>query len=458
MISMATVSAVASFQGLFSCMLCWMKVLLLVAGRSRRFWPLSEKSLFPVCGKPLIGHQIARLREAGLTDITLIGGDHNLDDIHALYPDLPVIRQENLDLGMQGALLSALPSCKSEPVLIVSANDVIESFAYEELAKEAQKKNVDGVLLARKMKTYFTGGYLNVDGNRITGIVEKPGEGNEPSDLVNIVAHIHNDASILLAELNKTTSNKDDAYEVALASLFARHTYHAVPYTGDWQAVKYGWHLLHLLPLLLKDLTKADIHSSAVIHKTAVVEGNVILEEGVRILPHACVIGPAYIGRGTIVGNNALVRGASIGKHCVVGYNTEVKGSVLADHVWTHSTYLGDSVIGENVSFGAGCVTGNFRLDEHEIHSADISGDGQLPTGLTKFGALIGDGCRVGIQVGMNPGVKIGKDSFIAGGLMLTEDVPDASFVRLKDGKNVATPNKTKAPHPKEREKYAKNI
>jgi bifunctional UDP-N-acetylglucosamine pyrophosphorylase/glucosamine-1-phosphate N-acetyltransferase len=431
-----------------------MKILLLLAGRSRRFWPLSEKSLFPICGKALISYQVARLREAGLNDIILIGGPHNLAQVSALFPDLATIEQEDLELGMRGAMLSALPSLKNSPVMIVSANDVIESSAYAAVA--AAIKNADGALLAQKVTSYFPGGYLTINTDRISEIVEKPGAGNEPSDLVNIVAHAHKDASVLLEALKVATSDKDDGYEVALGSLFTTHKYVAVPYQGTWQAVKYGWHLLHLLPLLLNDL-QTSIDPSASIHPSAVIEGNVVIEEGVRVLPHATIIGPCYIGRGTIIGNNALVRGSSIGKHCVIGYNTEVKSCVLADHVWTHSTYLGDSAIGENVSFGAGCITGNLRLDEGEIHSSWQDGT-KLPTGLTKFGALIGDNCRLGIQVGMNPGIKIGPDSFISGGCFVTEDVREKSFVRMKEGKIAMSENTSKAPEPAEREKYKKKV
>ncbi len=432
-----------------------MKVLLLLAGRSRRFWPLSEKSLFPICGKPLIAHQIERLRAAGCDDITLVGGSHNLPAVSALFPDLPTVQQEDLDLGMQGALLSALPSVGDEPVLIVSSNDIIESFAFEELKAAAAERKVGGALLAQRVQRYFPGGYLKVIDGAIASIVEKPGEGNEPSDLVNIVAHIHNDPQTLLGLLKDVRSDRDDGYEQAIAKLFPQQVYRAVPYHGSWQAVKYAWHVLHLLPLLLKD-TKTSIHSTATVHSTAVIEGQVVIEEGARVLPHATIIGPSFIGRGTTIGNNALVRGSSIGRHCVVGYNTEVKSSVLADHVWTHSSYLGDSVVGENVSFGAGCVTGNLRLDEGEIASHWESEP--LPSGLTKFGTIIGADCRIGIQVATNPGVKIGQGTFVAGGTCVSQDIPEGSFVNIKDGKLMVRPNEAKAPAPAEREKYRKRI
>ena len=87
-----------------------MKTLLLVAGRSKRFWPLAEKNLWSVAGKTLLQHQLDRLAAAGCRDVTVVSGKHNLDMIHALFPSLPLVEQEDLEQGMQGALLSALPS------------------------------------------------------------------------------------------------------------------------------------------------------------------------------------------------------------------------------------------------------------------------------------------------------------------------------------------------------------
>ncbi len=428
------------------------KVLLLLAGRSRRFWPLSEKSLFPICGKTLAEHQVETLRKAGCKDITLVVGVHNKKEIKKLFPDLTQIEQKDLDLGMQGACLSALPKMKGEPVLIVSGNDVIEADALRALRAEASMKGVDGAILARKVKRYFPGGYLSAKGGRITGIIEKPGEGNEPSKLVNIVAHVHNDPAALLAALKGMKSGRDDGYEQALQSLFATKTYKAVPYEGLWQPVKYPWHLLHLLPVMLGEIRKQSIDPSAQIHKTAVIEGNVVIGKNVRILPHASVIGPCHIGEGSIVGNNALVRGSSIGERCVVGYSSEVKGSILAGPVWTHMTYLGDSIIGRNVSFGGGCMTGNLRLDEGEI-SSHCDG-AAIPTGLTKLGLIVGDDCRFGIKVSNNPGVKVGPGTFVSGMAMLSHDVPERSFVVVKEGKLEVRQNKMQVPGMEERKKY----
>lgn len=421
-----------------------MRAILIFAGRSKRFWPLSDKSFFPVCGTSLLEEQVRRLRLGGIKDILLVAGEHNRGEAEELFPELPLVLQEDLDLGMRGALLSALPECKEGPVLVVSANDLIDHTAYKDLLKQAKTMKKGGLLLARKVPSYFPGGYLSVKGTRITGIVEKPEPGTEPSDLVNIVAHVHASTTELLKTLKAVRPTRDDGYEVALQKLLHTHPYHVVPYTGTWQPVKYPWHLLGILDCLLPTTGKPRIHKTAKIHKTAVIEGPVIIGPNVKVFAHASVMGPCVVGAGSIIANNALVRGSSIGENCVIGYNTEVARSILGHDVWTHSSYVGDSIIDDHCSFGAGTTSGNLRLDEKEITSV-VQGK-IVGTERTKLGFMMGRDCRTGIHTCMSPGVKIGKHSFISSATLLTKDVPDDSFVKTKGAgdieirKNTATP------------------
>lgn len=433
-----------------------MTAILIFAGRSTRFWPLSEKSFFPIAGTCLLAEQIKRLKSAGMKNIILVAGAHNKKEAKKMFPTMTIVEQKDLELGMRGALLSALPKCKDEKVMIVSANDVIDVSAYKNLITASKDLKSGGVLLARKVKTYFPGGYLSLKGKRITGIVEKPKPGTEPSSMINLVAHVHADKTALLKALKAVKPTKDDGYEQALDALFQAETYTALPYTGPWQAVKYPWHLLDLLPSLLPS-GKPNIHPSATIHKTAVIEGPVTIEAGVKIFAHATVQGPAYIGENTIVANNALVRGSSIGAHSVVGYSTEICRSILMSNVWTHMNYVGDSVIGDNVSLGGGTTTGNLRLDEAEISSM-VQGN-PTPTGRIKFGTIIGSDCRFGFQSSTLPGIKIGSGCFINASTLVSTDIPDQSFVKGKQSTELdVRPNKTQSSHPKDREVFRKKL
>jgi bifunctional UDP-N-acetylglucosamine pyrophosphorylase/glucosamine-1-phosphate N-acetyltransferase len=230
-----------------------------------------------------------------------------------------------------------------------------------------------------------------------------------------------------------------------------------VSYEGVWQAVKYPWHMLSLLGILLPQNIKPKIDKSAKIHPTAVIEGAVVIGKNVKVFAHATVMGPCIIGDDTIIANNALVRGSSIGRRCVIGYNTEVARSVLADDVWTHTSYLGDSVLGSNISLGAGTTTGNLRLDESEISSV-VSGE-SVSTGLGKLGVVLGSGCRTGIHTCFSPGVKIGAGSFINSATLVTQDIPDGSFVKMENvGKLVIRENRTAPANANAREQMRKKL
>ncbi|MBI2524113.1 NTP transferase domain-containing protein, partial [Candidatus Peregrinibacteria bacterium] len=237
------------------------KTLLLAAGSSRRFWPLQEKCRLLICGKTLLEHQMDRLKAGGCDDIICIVGTHNQEWVREISPIITTVTQGEEE-GMRGALIAALPLCKNEPVLIVG-NDFIEADAYGELRENfSSHSHLQGILFAREVTEYFPGGYLTLDKERITAITEKPGEGMEPSNLVNIVAHLHRDASLLLHALQTMPMGGDDGYERALCSLFPRHHYAALPYRGTWFPLKYPWHPLPILSSLLEDSTTQTIHPS----------------------------------------------------------------------------------------------------------------------------------------------------------------------------------------------------
>lgn len=415
-----------------------MKVLVLAAGRSKRMKPIEDKNFLNFLGEPLIKWQLNFLWECGFKDVVLVGGKHNLDKLRALDDDMPmkidVVEQKNLNEGMKGAVLAAEKLIKDEPVLIFSSNDVVEGSAFEAI-KDAIKadKDADGFMLAKKVESYFPGGYLELDSDGyVKRVVEKPAPGKEPSDLVNLVVHYFKEPKKLIKALKEAKSKHDDLYETAIDTIIKNGgRVRAVEYLGYWQPLKFPWHAQNIFHYLLgislagKDMSVSD---SAKIAKTAIVGENVVIDDGAIIMDGAIVKGPAYIGKGAIVAMNSLVRDSNIGEKCVIGFSSEVARSFLGDNVWTHSNYIGDSVIGSDVSFGAGTVVGNLRLDEGIISVRD--GNNKISTETNKFGIITGDHVRVGINVSFMPGTKIGGGSYIGAGIVIGKDIPDNSFVK----------------------------
>ncbi len=391
--------------------------------------PVKDKNFLKFLGKTLIEHQIENVKNAGFSDITIIGGAHNLDNLKGL--GVNVVQQEDLDQGMAGAMMSLEEHLGDEPIMLLSANDYLEDKAFELMKNAAENSDAEAYLLAKKVDSYFPGGYLKIDEGKVTEIVEKPGEGNEPSDMINIVLHVFKNPKKFIQKIRNTKSEQDDWYEVALDEMMKEGiAIEAVPYDGYWQAIKFPWHILKLQQYFLENIEGQNISTSAQIADTAVIKGDVIVEEGVKVFDNAVINGPAYIGANTVIANNALVRDSIVGADSVIGYNTEVARSHLGEGIWLHMNYVGDSVLCDNVALGGGTVTGNFRLDEGEV-GMNVKGQ-KFSTQTNKLGVVIGEGCRVGINVSTMPGIKIGGDSFIAGGLIIAEDIPEGSFVKGK--------------------------
>lgn len=413
-----------------------MKIIILAAGRSRRTQPIADKNFLKFLGKYLIQHQLESLMSAGFDDFVIVGGAHNVKPLTDLISTMKngtfrVVEQENLDHGMAGAVLSAGKILEDEPVVIVSSNDVIAPSGYEKIRKAMEDERHHGAILGRRVAEYFPGGYLKTNNRgHMEHIIEKPGAGSEPSDLINLVVHAHKSLRALIEHLEKIESNRDDRYEVALSNMAKNgYTFKVEPHEDFWQAIKYPWHVKAVADHFISR-AKKSIARDAEIAKSATVKGHVIIESGCKIFENAVINGPVYLGHGTVVANNALVRDSHVGENCVVGYSTEIARSFLGSGVWTHSNYIGDSIIGDNNSFGAGAVAANLRLDEENIQ-VKIQ-DEEVDSGSNKLGIVTGENVRVGVNTSIMPGVKIGANTMIGSGIVIGEDIPENSYVRGK--------------------------
>ena len=177
---------------------------------------------------------------------------------------------------------------------------------------------------------------------------------------------------------------------------------------GDYLArFTYPWEALagiSDLILTLGPALGADYESPAPdvwVHKTA------------RVAPTAFLGGPCIIGPDTEVRHGAFIRGSAlVGAGCVVGNSVELKNVILFDGVQTpHYNYVGDSILGYKSHMGAGSVTSNVKSDKTLV--VVKNGEEQVPTGLKKFGAMLGDRVEVGCGSVLNPGTVIGHDSNI---------------------------------------------
>lgn len=140
---------------------------------------------------------------------------------------------------------------------------------------------------------------------------------------------------------------------------------------------------------------------------------NVWVARSAKVAPTAFIGGPAIIGKDAEVRHCAFIRGnAIVGEGAVVGNSTELKNVVLFNKVQVpHYNYVGDSILGYKAHMGAGSITSNVKSDKKlvKVHTPE----GDIETGIKKFGAMIGDNVEVGCGSVLNPGTVIGRESNI---------------------------------------------
>ncbi len=407
-------------------------LLMLAGGKSRRFWPLTNKLLTPFLGENLINLQIKFFRKWDFEKIIIVGTTELLSAIK----DKAVIKITQTGEGQAGAILSAKDQISTRQVLIVNADDVI---AHELLQKFFSMVSANtNLLVGYRIKQYFPGGYLVLQGDKIIRIVEKPGIGKQPSDFVRLTFDYLTDGAHLISALKHTSgSHPDNWYEAALTQLMTQKVnFTMLPYSGVWLPLKYSWQTLDLNEYFLNNsLTRSQTEKTAQIHKTASITGKVVLGSNVKVMEYAKLHGPLYIGDGTIIGNHTLIRNSQIGKNCVVGFASEIVRSHVGDNCWFHSNFVGDSVVEDDVTFGAGAILANLRLDEKNICS-DFSGQ-RINTFRKKFGAIMGAKSRAGVGAMIMPGVKVGAASVVGPGVILHEDLAAKKMCLVKQSQTI---------------------
>jgi len=154
--------------------------------------------------------------------------------------------------------------------------------------------------------------------------------------------------------------------------------------------------------------------------------GPIILGEGVRILHQAVILGPAYIGPNSLIKIGAKVYGGtSIGPMCKVG--GEIEGSIIHGYAnKQHDGFLGHSYLAEWTNLGAGTDTSDLKNNYGKVRA--FAPEGEIDTGHTFAGLIMGDHSKCGIGTMFNSGTVVGVMTNIFGAGYPPKHVPSFSW------------------------------
>lgn len=138
---------------------------------------------------------------------------------------------------------------------------------------------------------------------------------------------------------------------------------------------------------------------------------------------YSIVAEDVVIGKGSRVWHHCNLYGCCIGENTQIGSYTEVKKGAKIGNDCRFQSYVfvpEGTTIGNDVFVGPNVV---FLNDKMPTAKKARSGEWKLEA------VVVEDGVTLGGRVTVNPGVRIGRDSFIGAGTLVTKDVPAGSVV-----------------------------
>ena len=161
----------------------------------------------------------------------------------------------------------------------------------------------------------------------------------------------------------------------------------------------------------------AHVMPGVILNATA---GPIVIEENATVRPGSIITGPAYVGPGSTVLEQANIKpNTAIGPVCKVA--GEVGGTVMQGYAnKAHAGHLGDSWIGEWSNLGADTTNSNLLNTYGEVAARPVAGASMEKTGITFLGVTMGDHTKTAIGTRIMTGAIVGTGTMFAASTALS--------------------------------------
>ena len=361
-----------------------------------------------ISGEYILESSLKQLKLSGIDEI-LIVVNHKKEIIQDYFQygkniglKLNYIHQKE-EQGIGHAIKICAEHLKDEEPFLLIYGDVLFGGNHFRRLLDDFKRSQGGAM-ATVTHPFSEGSYGNIYLNhemKISKFIEKP----EQERLSN---YIFGGTFILPHKIFQLLKEMDYSMVSLLQRLIEKNMLYASLWEEGWIDISRPWHILLANQMIMHQWETTMIPSSAVIDSHVNISGPVHIGENVRISSGTTIKGPCYIGKNVFIGHNSLIREySSIGPDSKVGYGTEVKNAVLFGKTQIgRLSFVGDSVVGENVKIGSGTMTVNYNNLGSTIQIKTDEGE-FIDTELKKLGAFIGDGSMIGANHTIGPGVSI---------------------------------------------------
>ena len=433
--------------------------LILAAGKATRFKSEHTKVLHPLAGRPL-GDYILRTAQACHPEQMYMVVGHESHRVREAFArdGLIFVVQRQLK-GTGDAVMAARPELNDCPsptvVVLVGDAPMLTPGTLTRLVEIHTQANAAATVLTTRLKNpEGYGRILRAKDSRVRAIVEEkdctPAEKKNREVSSGIISFSRAELLKHLDELTDTNSQKEflltdivrilgrrklkviafpvansrevlgvnDRVELAkVEKILRRQKAEALMHAGVTIADPRTTVIDEPVEIGRDSRVEAGVH---ILGRTRIGRGCVLqpycvlsestLGDGVTILPFS-IINTSDVSSGVTIGPFAHLReAATVGPGARIGNFVEIKKTVIGSNTRSmHLTYLGNATVGEKVNVGAGVITCNY------------DGEKKHPT-------VIEDGVFVGSGSMLVAPIRVGKESYVAAGSTLTEDVPPESL------------------------------
>ncbi len=388
------------------------QAVILAAGEGQRLRPFTAskpKAMISIAGKPILHHVVESLVQNGIRNIVLVVGykkEQVLDYMGSGEQwgiDLTYVTQAR-QLGTAHALAQAKDTVKGE-FLVLPGDNLIEA---DTIAQFVTMK--PEAMLVKRVDNPTRYGVVTIEKGVVKDIIEKPREAK--SNVINTSIYAFNKGIFSFIEPELDIPD-------ALNNMIAQGKHLKAHETdGTWLDIVYPWDILSLNNIVLRQI-QASVGGT--IETGVSLKGVVSIGKNTVIRSNSYIVGPVVMGDGCNIGPNVCILPAtSIGDNVVISPFSEIK----------------NSVIGNDVSIGSGCIIQDSVIDKGCIINgqftacsgqAEVKVDGEHHS--VNIGAMLGGGCKIGSSVVAQPGVIVGNYSQVQSLKMISGRLPDRSLV-----------------------------
>ena len=406
--------------------------IILAAGNSSRFKHNKSKIFQDLSGLSIIGHVYNIAEKISKDKVIFVCNRNNINELKKKFPKANFCIQKN-QKGTADAITSIKSHLKTKDILILFGDVPLITYkSINKLILNFYKNKSIGSMIAFKSKNPFGYGRVDVEGKYVKSVVEEVNASKDEKkiNLCNSGVLIC-DSKLLFKNLYKI-SNKNINKEKYLPDIFSIFYTISKGFTftigseKEMSGINTIDDLIKLDKMMQKIIKSKIINSGVIIQQpetnrfsfdTKIKQGSIIepfvnikigvsIGKNVIIKSHS-VLEECKINDECMIGPSARIRPYSkISKNVKIGNYVEIKNSIISENTSiSHLSYIGDSHVGKNVNIGAGTITCNYD-------------------GKNKNKTVIEDNVFVGSNCSLVAPIKIGNNSIIGAGSVITKDIP----------------------------------